>query len=410
MIKMLYFSGNEWGNMGRRKPRLAYEFARMPEVASVLYVEPPVATSVLDLIRGRLGSGYLPPSRRAHLRALLGRVRQTVGKVSIYTGSTKTVPLTRFRAVRRMDGLRRLNERLYFGGIRRALRRLPGEELIVWVSHPLHAGALDGFPERALACYDWTDDWAAFDVLPVKDPAELIGWNDAILSTVDLVFAVSAELEQRATRVALRAVRAPNATDPQKLSAAAIEGPLAPELEGLPRPIVGYVGQVADKIDYELIGRLARARPGWSFVFVGPVWFNKQEVTAELDALANVHFLGFRPFDRLASYLRGFDVCTLPHVVSPLTQSMDPIKLYDYLATGKPIVSTPVAGVERFADVVHVAPTAMTFVTALESALEEDGRLAQRRHGYAQANTWPARADEIWQVLRASLAGGEVKN
>ena len=405
MVKLLYFSGNEWGNMGRRKPRLAHEFARQADVASVLYVEPPVATSVLDLARGRFGAGPLAQSRRAHVSTLLGRPRQVEEKVWVYTGSTKTIPLTRLKVVRRLSGLRRLNERLYYAGIRRALRRLPGERLIVWLSHPLHAGALRAFPRRALTCYDWTDDWAAFDILPVEDPAEIIALNDHILRQVDLVFAVSAELERRASAVNAHAHRAPNATDPEKLGGAATDGPVASELAGLPRPVIGYVGQIADKIDYDLIGQVARARPAWSFVFVGPVWSSKRERVATLKSLGNVHFLGARPFGRLVSYLRGFDVCALPHAISPLTRSMDPIKLYDYLATGKPVVSTPVAGVERFADVVRIANGPAAFVAALEAALGENGALTGRRLAYAQANTWTTRAAQMWRVIQSIAAG-----
>lgn len=401
--KVLYFSGTKWGNMGRRKPRLAHEFASHPEVASVLYVEPPVRVSLLDLVRGRLDSDHLEPTRRAHLKALLGQPRQVEKRVWAYTGSTKAIPLTRLKAIRQVEGIHCLNEHLYFAGVRRALRRLPGECLIVWLSHPLHAGALRAFPRRELACYDWTDDWATFDILPVEDPDEIIALNDRILQQVDLVFAVSAELERRALAVNPHTHRAPNATDPEKLGGAAVDGPIAPELANLPYPIIGYIGQIADKMDYELIDQMAQARPHWSFVFVGPVWSSKREYVASLEALDNVYFLGARPYEQLVFYLRGFDVCVLPHIISPLTRSMNPIKLYDYLATGKPIVSTPVAGMARFADVVRVADGSGAFVVALEAALGENGALTAQRLAYAWANTWQIRAEGMWKVMQSAV-------
>jgi glycosyltransferase involved in cell wall biosynthesis len=195
----------------------------------------------------------------------------------------------------------------------------------------------------------------------------------------------------------------PNATDPAKLGDAAIDGPVAPRLADLPRPIIGYVGQVADKMDYGLIGQLARARPNWSFVFVGPVWSSKQEQVAALQALGNVHFFGKCPFDQLVHYLRGFDVCTLPHAISPLTRSMDPIKLYDYLASGKPIVSTAVAGVERFSDVVYVGHTLEEFLACLGMALQEDSNVRERRLRYAQENTWQQRGAAVWSIIQEHL-------
>jgi glycosyltransferase involved in cell wall biosynthesis len=403
VIKVLYFSVNEWGNMGRRKPRLAHEFAQQPEVTSVLYVEPAVSTSFLDLMRGRLDSGHLGHNRRAHLRALLGRPRLVDENVWIYTGSTKTIPLSRFEALRKVRALHQINHALYVGPIRHRLASLPGDRLIVWLTHPLQAHALDDFPQRTLLCYDWTDDWAEFDLLPVEDRQDLVDWNEHILREADLVFAVSESLYHRAKAINEHSYRAPNATDTEKLGGAASDGPVAPELVGLSRPIIGYVGQIADKMDYGLIDQLARARPTWSFVFVGPVWSSKQEQVASLKELGNIHFLGARPFEQLAPYLRGFDVCTLPHAITPLTRSMDPIKLYDYLSTGKPIVSTPVAGVERFADVVYVSDTPSAFLEGLEEALTENSDLHQKRLAYAQQNAWSQRAREMWQVLKHHL-------
>jgi len=401
--RILYFSANNWGNMGRRKPRLAHELAHQPEVTSLLCVEPPVPTSVLDVVRGRFEAGHLARNRGSHARALLGRLRQAEERLWVYTGSTKTIPLTRLKAIRRMGWLHRLNERLYYAGILRALRHLPGDRLIVWLSHSLHASALRAFPRRALACYDWTDDWAAFDVLPVEDPEEIVALNDRILQEADLVFAVSAELERRAMAVNPCTHRAPNATDLAVMSQAGEGGTVAPELSDLPHPIIGYIGQVADKMDYELIAYLARARPEWSLVFVGNVWINHQEQAAALAALPNVHFLGQRTYHELPAYLRGFDACVLPHVRNALTRSMDPIKLYDYLASGKPIVSTAVAGVDRFADVVYVGNAPREFLVALDQALVENGRLRGRRLAYARQNTWPQRAEEMWAVIQGQL-------
>lgn len=406
MIKMLYFSGYEWGNLGRRKTRLAYEFARQPEVASVLYVEPAVSTSLLDLARGRLAASHLEQERRAHLEALLGRPRLVDENVWVYTGSDKSLPLTRLDALRRWGKLQQINQTIYAQNIRRLLHKLPGEEVLLWLTHPLQVWALDAFPERALACYDWTDDWAAFNVLPVEDPRTLIAANQRTIRGVDQVFAVSEDLTRRAASLNPHTDRAPNASDPQRLGDAEAA---APELEQMSRPIVGYIGQIADKVDYALIGEISQARPNWSFVFVGPVWYTRQALVDSLGARPNVHFLGARPYESLSAYLREFDVCIMPHVRNALTRSMDPTKLYDYMVTGKPIVSTEVAGLERFPDVVYTGNTSQAFLSALDRAIAENGRLRQRRLAYARANTWPHRADEIWAAVKGRLAEGGLK-
>ena len=404
MIKLLYFSGYKWGNMGMRKVRLAYEFARHSEVASLLYVEPAVQTSLLDVVKGRFSPSHLGQNGCAHLKALLGRPRRVEEKVWVYTGSQKTVPLTRLQALRRLRALRRLNQALYVGGIRRLLRRLPGNALVLWLTHPMQAFALDAFSQQVLCCYDWTDDWTQFDLLPIEDAQELVAMNNRVIQEAGVVFAVSDELYHRARAVNPDTYLAPNATDLAVVRQAREEGALAPELRALPRPIIGYIGKIADKMDYELIATLAKARPEWSFVFVGNVWSNHQKQVAALEAFSNVHFLGRRAHCELPAYLRGFDVCVLPHVCNALTRSMDPTKLYDYLASGKPIVSTAVAGVERFADVVYVGHTPEVFLTSMEVALWEDPDVQERRFCYAQENTWQQRGAEVWSTIREHLA------
>lgn len=399
MIKLLYLSVNEWGNMGRRKPRLVHEFAQQPWMASALFVEPPVRTSVLDLVRGRFLPSHLGQDRPAHLRSIFGGSRQVEENLWVHTGSTKTVPLSRFEMVRKLEALYRINQGLYVGLLRQRLRPLPGDYLVVWLTHPLQAWALDAFRERALCCYDWTDDWTAFDLLPVEDGRELQALNDRVLREADLVLTVSEYLYHQAQELNPHVYRVPNASDPSVMGQAAAPGEVAPDLVDLSRPIVGYVGQIADKLDFELVEGLARARPGWSFVFIGDVWETRRAQAQALGARANVHFLGRRDYHQLPAYLRAFDVCAMPHRCTPLTRSMDPIKLYDYLATGKPIVSTPIAGVERFRDVVYVGDTPEAFVMGVEEALQEPPELPEKRLQYAQQNTWSRRGSEIWSLI-----------
>lgn len=402
-IKVLYFSDYEWDDRWRRKQRLAYEIAQKPEIASLLYVIPPVSNSVLDVARARFQSGHLGRDHRSRWRALRGKVDRVADKVWTHTGSNKTLPLTRVGLIRRANFLQRINHSLYVGLLRRQWQSLPGREGILWLCHPLQAFALDAFPDRLLVCYDWTDDWTQFEVLPVKDRQELIKLNERVLRTADVVFAVSNELYRRAKAVNDSTYLAPNATDITVIGELA-KGDIAPELIDLPRPIIGYIGQIADRVDYELLRNLSEARPEWSFVLVGNVWYTKRPIVASLATRPNVHLMGKRPYHELVRFLRGFDVCIIPHLCNQLTSSMDPIKLYDYLASGKPIVSTPVAGTERFLDVLQIGSSPPQFLKGIEEALNENDDLTKRRLAYAHQNTWPQRADEIWQVISQRLS------
>ena len=277
---------------------------------------------------------------------------------------------------------------------------------MVWLNHPLQVWAIDDFPERSLACYDWTDDWLQFSILPVADRRELEQAHEHILVQADVVFAVSESLYRRASEVNPNTWRAPNATDFELMSRSTeADLPANLELQPIPGPRLGYIGQIGESIDFALVRAVAEARPAWSMVFVGPVWPNRQAQVGSLSDLTNVYFLGGRPHSELSAFLRGFDVCLLPHLCNALTVSMDPTKLYDYLASGKPIVSTSVAGTERFTDVLYVGDTPADFIASVETALGENGAQAKRRLDYARQNSWPRRAREMWATLRHHQQG-----
>lgn len=399
-FKLLYLSSNEWGNLGRRKIRLAYEFARQDSIASVLYVNPAVDSSLLDLVKGHFQPSHLGSDRRAHLNAVLGRPSQVEERLWVYTGSTKTIPLTRNERLRRSPLLNRLNRRLYTAGLCRQLQRLPGDQTVLWMSHPLQVSALADFPQRCLSCYDWTDDWLQYANLPVADRAEMEQASQQILSQTDVVFAVSKSLYERASAINPHTYHTPNATDLEKMAQSMVADlPEAEELQAIPKPRLGYIGQIGENIDYDMVRDIAETHINWSLVFVGPIWANKEAEVAGLSKLPNVRFLGGRPHGQLPGFLRGFDVCLMPHLRNPLTISMDPTKLYDYLASGKPIVSTTIAGVERFLDSLYLGDTSAEFVAGVEAALRENGTKTQLRLEQARQNSWPERARQIWSII-----------
>lgn len=399
--KILLLSAHEWSNLWRRKQRLAHELSKRPDVASVLYVNPPVMTSVLDVARGSFESGHLEDDVKAHWRALLGQPQRILDDVWGYTGSQKTLPLTKSETLRRWKPLLRLNEALYHNRLRVALNKLPGDELLIYTCYPLQSFALDAFQDRALLCYDWTDDWTSFELLPVPRE-EMAHHNDRLVREADLVLAVSSFLYQQAKAMNPNTAWMPNATAFNTLDGQVDETDLSGTLVDIPRPRLAYIGQIGDRVDFELLESVARRRADWSLVMIGPVWSNREQLAAQLDELPNVHFIGSKPYAGLPGLLKQADVCLIPHTVDDLTASMDPIKLYDYLATGKPIVTTPVAGVDRFADAIYIADTHTEFISKLETALDETDRtLIDKRRAYGRENSWSARTEQLWSLVNA---------
>lgn len=213
----------------------------------------------------------------------------------------------------------------------------------------------------------------------------------------DLVLASSEGLRQAQARRAPRCALLPNAADFDHFHFRFQEPP--PELTRVARPIVGYYGAVSEWFDTGLVGALARARPGWSFVLIGRT---AGADLAPLAGLTNVHLLDEVPYPRLPPYLHAFDVCVIPFTKTALTDATSPVKLFEFLSAGKPVVATALDELEQYADHVELARGADAWLAALERALADDTpERARQRVALARRNTW----DDRVQELRGLLAG-----
>jgi glycosyltransferase involved in cell wall biosynthesis len=245
--------------------------------------------------------------------------------------------------------------------------------------------------------YDCMDEHSGFGThgpQTARDEARLIAESDLVLATSRLLF----ERIVRAGREPAAVLRLPNAVDLAPFSR------LPPRetspLARLPRPVVGYYGAIAEWFDAEAVAAAAKRRRGASFVLIG-----RESATdlGALEGLPNVHRIGELPYARLPEHLAAFDVCTIPFRRTPLTEATNPVKLYEYFATGKPIAARRLPEVEPFADVVALYDSSEQFDGALERALargpDEEALIARRRQ-IARENTWEIR----YETLRERLA------
>jgi GT2 family glycosyltransferase len=269
----------------------------------------------------------------------------------------------------------------------------------LWTQDPRAATLVDLLPREGTV-YDLTDDWAAFESDP-RRRADVERRVESLAAQADLVLACSRPLEHMARSWSDKVRYLPNAVEAPSLS------PEEPEegLRELRRPRLGYIGTLhSSRLDVELLVRMAELRPAWSFVLLGPNALSAAD-TERLLCLPNVHYLGVRPHSEVRGYLEGLDVCLLPHLVTPFTNSLDPLKLYEYLAAGRPIVATPVENAPELRDHLAVAASAEEIVAAAERAIAEDSpeRQAVRREAVAGA-TWEARAREVEVALAVEPA------
>jgi glycosyltransferase involved in cell wall biosynthesis len=236
-----------------------------------------------------------------------------------------------------------------------------------------------------------------YSCMPGMDAGLIRNLEARLLSKVDAVIVTSETLleTKRAAGKPISLLR--HGVDTRHFSAAARpDTPVAAVLQGIPEPIFGFYGLVQPHIDFEMIATVAQGRRDWSFVFIG----KRDDDPSAFPALPNIYYLPAQPYAQLPSVLKGFTVCLIPYQVDERTRDRNPVKLREYLAGGKPVISTPLPEVLVYRDVVAIAGTADEFERAAERLLQEQGEEeAQRRMEYVHDDSWDTVACRFVKVL-----------
>jgi O-antigen biosynthesis protein len=230
-------------------------------------------------------------------------------------------------------------------------------------------------------CMDFHADFATARRAFVAEEKEL-------LASADLVTVSSASLEEHARRYRNDVVMVRNGCDYEHFA------------QTLParnaRPVIGYYGAISDWFDSDLVAELAARRPEWDFILVGST-FNGD--LSRLRSLPNVSLPGEEPYEALPEWLGSFDVTILPFRRTPLTEATNPVKLYEILAAGRPLVSVPIPEVVAVAPLVRLANDAREFEREIEAALAEDGSSVDARRAFARRHTWQQRYETLSVAL-----------
>jgi glycosyltransferase involved in cell wall biosynthesis len=326
------------------------------------------------------------------------RLRRVVG--SVWVLSPLVIPLHDSRLVRRA------NRSIIRRGIGRALRRIGMARPILWTYNPLVLELLEGVEWSALV-YHCVDELAGSPGMPT----ELLERAERELCRrADLVVASAPALAKSRREFSKRLEYVPNVADFENfVRAADPETPVAADLEAIPPPRIGFVGAISNyKLDLELLEEVLRSRPDWSLVMVGPVGGGDPGTRADsLEELPNVHLLGIRRREELPGYLKGFDVCLLPNRINRYTSHMFPLKFFEYLATGRPVVMTPLPSLEEFRHLAFVAEAydPPAFERAIESALDEpaEAPVRKRRVEEARKHDWSSQVERLTGLVREVL-------
>jgi len=277
-----------------------------------------------------------------------------------------------------------------------------GRPMVRWFYSALFATYGDRLAPGQVVVYDCMDELASF----AGAPAGLRQAEEKLLARADIVFTGGRSLYESKQGRNPSVHCFPSAVEPEHFARALDPAlPLPADVAALPRPIFGYYGAVDERLDYGLIAALAEANRSGSVVLVGPTI---KVDPASLPSRPNLHLLGQRSYAELPGYLKSFDVCLMPWALNEATRSISPTKTLEYMAGGKPIVSTAVKDVVRdHGDLVFVADDRDGFVAAAMGAadrFDEGRREAGRRR--ADEHGWDAVADAMRGLVEACRAAG----
>ena len=293
--------------------------------------------------------------------------------------------------------INRRNQRRVARYLRKILAQRGFEKPVLWVYSPVCADLVDLVPHSALV-YDCVDRHSAYGGL--MDPALVDRMELELAARCDMVFATAQPLADRLRAANPRTAFIPNGADFDLFHQAAQPRPVPEDLRELAGPILGFVGALQGCIEYGFVAEAARVRPDWQFVFIGRA-LPGVDLSA-LEALPNVRFLGLKPHGQLPDYIARFDVCLNLFAPSDLSKDVSPLKFYEYLATGKPIVSTPQPDqVLQYAPLLHIAHTAAEFQDACAAALAENApQQTAARIEAGRQSAWDARVAQMETLLQ----------
>jgi len=277
------------------------------------------------------------------------------------------------------------------------LERLDIKNVVLWSYLPTFVDYFKKFKE-VISVFDAVDNWMAHSsYIKIRD--RLKKNYQVIRYKADFIFTTSPELVKFFDRHS-HTFFVPNGVNIEQIEN-------TPKLVGrdvasLPHPIIGYYGTITeDRFDVDLLRYLAEHNSTKSFAIIGPVWPGlKKSVHDKLKPLANIHLLGRKSYAETRAYLKEFDLVIIPHLQNVFNTFTNPMKFYECLGAGKPVVSTPAPGLDKFRDIVHIANNPESFNREILKALEENSpEDINKRRQIAQENTWEKRVEVMLEQV-----------
>jgi teichuronic acid biosynthesis glycosyltransferase TuaH len=301
-----------------------------------------------------------------------------------------------FTSVFRM--INRMNNKRFAADIQQAIDQLGFKDVILFNDNDIYNGFhLKEFLSPALYIYYMRDFLQGYDFW--KKHSSVL--EPILISKADITVANSlyyadycSKFNQRSSYIGQGCKL--DLFDPEKISI------IPDELKHIPRPIIGYIGALdSSRLDHTIISIIAKADTNWQVVLVGPEDEAFQQ--SDLHQLLNIHFIGRKPIEQLASFMKGFDVCINPQLINLITSGNYPLKIDEYLAMGKPVVATATKAMELFKEYTYMANTPNDYPGLVSTALKESNEeTAQKGIAFARSHTWENSILKLYEAIEAA--------
>lgn len=341
-----------------------------------------------------------PSASSQDLKRIMRRLRKAMRspvevKSGVWVWSPVVVPMQAFTIVRAGNKL------LLDAGLRYWMWRLGLRPDVFWTYNPMTTRLMSADRFRSLV-YHCVDDVKAQPGMPVEQIAEA---EKELLESADICFVTAQHMLGTRKAVNQNTHYLPNVADFAHF-AKARDASLSPpaDLKAFRRPLIGFVGAISGyKVDFPLLRKMAEQHPEWSVVLIGKVGEGDPWTDISLiEGLPNIHLMGPRRYDSLPACLKAFDVAILPCVLNEYTRSMFPMKFFEYLAAGCPVVSTNLAALQPYRAVAYLADGHDDFIRGVEQVLRGESPPLEDRLAIAQEQTYERRTARMLALINAA--------
>ena len=293
--------------------------------------------------------------------------------------------------------INRINQKRLSVYVKKVLKKEGVKDYLLWCYSPTSADILAHLDHKGLV-YDCVDRHSAYPGF--IDPKVVDGMEKDLASKADMVFSTAKGLHEVLSAYNKNSVMIPNGANFELFWKASRPSEEKGPLDHIEGPVLGFVGTMQPCIDLDLVENTARAHPDWTFVMIGSQL--PGAVSESIKTCKNVIFTGLVPHDKLPDYVRRFDLCLNLFRNDPLSKDVSPLKFYEYLATGKPIVSTVMPDqVLDYEGPVYIARTEEEFAALCEKALaENDPALTEQRIAWGRESSWDSRVEQMENILK----------